>query len=184
MAIGPTTHLKGIQEVMSNLNKEIAKIENGAMSGLIRAAVIVRRDMDSTPPVIPVETGNLRSSFFIITNRGSTKMGDNVTFRAKSVTTGNMVRSMAELAEITSYHSSVLGKSSAYIQGFRMAKRRKGVAIIFGFGAYYATFVHEMIGAINWNRTKPQSGAKFFQAALRKNEKAMLDVIAKEAKVK
>lgn len=56
-----------LDQVMKNLNKEITKIQNGTMKGLIRAAILIRADMDKTPPLIPVDTGNLRSSWFVST---------------------------------------------------------------------------------------------------------------------
>jgi hypothetical protein len=57
-------YLQGMSTVMSNLNKEILKIEARSMKGLIEAAIIIRRDMDKTSPTIPVDTGNLRGSWF------------------------------------------------------------------------------------------------------------------------
>jgi len=56
--------LKGIEQVIGRLRKVTAQTEGLAMKGLIDAAIIVRRDMDETPPLIPVDTGNLRSSWF------------------------------------------------------------------------------------------------------------------------
>ena len=50
--------------VMKNLNKEIKQIQGQTMKGLIRSAALIRRDMDKTSPKIPVDTGNLRQSWF------------------------------------------------------------------------------------------------------------------------
>lgn len=55
--------LTGIQEVMDNLNREIENIEGAGKKGLISSAVIIRRDMDKSPPKIPIDTGNLRGSW-------------------------------------------------------------------------------------------------------------------------
>lgn len=55
----------------------------------------------------------------------------------------------------------------------------------FGFTANYAVFVHEMIGKnINWNR--PNSGARFFYAALDRNYRSgkLLEIIAKNSEIK
>jgi len=57
-------HIKGMDNLLRNLNKEIKKIEGFSMKGLIRAAIIIRRDMDKTSPLIPVDEGNLRASWF------------------------------------------------------------------------------------------------------------------------
>lgn len=56
--------IKGFDTVIRNLNKEIKGIKGRSMKGLIESAVIIRRDMDKTPPKIPVDTGNLRASWF------------------------------------------------------------------------------------------------------------------------
>ncbi len=53
-----------LQEVMKNLNKEIKGIEKRCMKGFLEGATIVRYDMDKTPPLIPINTGNLRQSWF------------------------------------------------------------------------------------------------------------------------
>ena len=61
--------LKGIDNVMRNLNKEMAKMKVKSLAGLIRAAALIRVDMDKTPPLIPVDTGNLRGSWFVTTGK-------------------------------------------------------------------------------------------------------------------
>ena len=54
-----------------------------------------------------------------------------------------------------------------------------------GFTAGYAWFVHEMVDKgskrINWSR--PGSGPKFLEAALKRNKKAMLEEIRREARI-
>jgi hypothetical protein len=57
--------LAGLENVVANLNKEIKAIEGRSMKGLIRAAVIVQRSAEETPPLVPVgETGVLHNSWF------------------------------------------------------------------------------------------------------------------------
>ena len=132
-SINPNTGLKGMDVVMANLNREILKIEGRSMKGLIEASIIIRRDMEKTPPLIPVDTGNLRASWFT---------------------------------------------SSIKVAGMP--------ALLIGFNANYAIFVHEMVDdsgrKINWNR--PGSGAKFFEAALSRNAKLILQTIQKNAYIK
>ena len=128
------TGLKGLDNVLNNLNKEIQGIKDRSMQGLINAAILIRRDMDETPPMIPVDTGNLRAS---------------------------------------------------WIPGTPIYEKDK-FGIIIGFSAAYAVFVHEMVDksnkSINWNR--PGSGAKFFESALKRNEKEIVRIIAENAKIK
>jgi len=57
--------LKGVDRVLHKLNRKIVQIKGASLAGLGRAAILVRRDMDRTPPMIPVDTGNLRASWYI-----------------------------------------------------------------------------------------------------------------------
>ena len=98
------------------------------MKGLIRGAIIIRQAMDHIPPLIPIDTGNLRDSWF--TN--------------------------------PLYHF-------------------KDPALLIGFTAIYAVIVHENYGA---NFQRPNAGAGFFQSAINNNQKQILAVIAKEAKIR
>lgn len=56
--------INGMSVVMATLNKEIINIKGRSMEGMIESAKLIRRDMEETPPKIPVDTGNLRSSWF------------------------------------------------------------------------------------------------------------------------
>ena len=63
--------LNGLEQVVANLNKEIKAIEGRSLAGLIRAAILVRRDMSpgsGSPPYIPFDLGYLEASWF--TNPG------------------------------------------------------------------------------------------------------------------
>jgi len=59
-----TYELKGMRKVEANLNVEINAIRGRSMKGLIEAAAYIRRSMDKTPPLIPIDVGNLRGSWF------------------------------------------------------------------------------------------------------------------------
>ena len=120
--------LKGFDKVVRNLRREVKKIEGRTMKGLIRSAIVIRRDMDKTPPLIPVDEGNLRASwttnpFFIGSNP----------------------------------------------------------AILMMFTAEYAVWVHENEGA---TFKRPNAGAKFFEASLKRNAGRVLGIIQQEAKVR
>jgi hypothetical protein len=125
--------IKGLSKVVSNLNKEIRNIQGRSMAGLIDAAIIIRRDMDKTPPLIPIDTGNLRASW----------------------TTSPI-------------------------------KRLGLIGLVIGFTANYAVFVHELLASknkkVNWNR--PNSGPKFFQKAIERNAKNIINVIRNRVKIK
>ena len=121
--------LRGMDRVMRNLNIELDKMRLGSAAGILEAAEFIHRDTEKTPPLTPVDTGNLRSSW-------TTRF-----FRSK-------------------------GKS----------------VVVFGYSANYALYVHEMLGAINWSR--PNSGAKWFEYAIKRNVDRILAIIAGNVKIK
>ena len=122
--------IKSFQTVMSNLNKEIKQIEGLTTQGLLFAAIHIRRDMDKTPPLIPVDKGFLRASWFITPIHHKTKP-----------------------------------------------------RVIMGFTARYAVHVHEMVGSnVQWKR--PNSGPKFFESAIKRNHKKILDILKRHARIR
>jgi hypothetical protein len=64
-------NIKGFDKVIENLNKEIEKITERSLKGLIESVAYIREDMDKTEPLIPVapKGGNLRASWFATPHR-------------------------------------------------------------------------------------------------------------------
>jgi hypothetical protein len=56
--------IKSFDKVKAKLAEEISAIENRSMAGLIEAAAFIRVDMERTPPLVPVDMGHLRGSWF------------------------------------------------------------------------------------------------------------------------
>lgn len=121
--------LHGMDRVMKNLNMELGKMRRGSAAGLVEAVEFIHADTEKTPPITPVDTGNLRSSW-----------------------------------------------------NTKFFRRNKQSVIIFGYSANYALYVHEMIGPINWSR--PNSGAKWFEYAIKRNADRVLALIARRSKIK
>ena len=134
------TGVVGIERVTANINKELQGMIMRSTNGYHRVAVFIWREMNTVPPLIPIDTGNLRGSWF--------------QEFVKDLKTGNP-------------------------------------AMIFGFGANYAMYVHErvrgepwgdgVVGDINWNR--PGSGPKFFETALKRNQARILFLLQQEIKI-
>lgn len=59
------TRIHGIEEVMGGINTHLKKMHFASMRGMLKAAAFIRRDMEKVEPKIPVDTGNLRSSWFV-----------------------------------------------------------------------------------------------------------------------
>lgn len=58
--------IHGFAEILKNLNVAILAITEGSKNGLLDVAKFIRRDMETTPPLIPIDTNNLRSSWTVI----------------------------------------------------------------------------------------------------------------------
>ena len=154
--------LEGLNKVLKNLNKEIKKIKGRSLKGLIRAQIIVRRDMEFTPPMIPIDTSNLTHSYFTITSKGNIEEGKSPAFKGERA------------AQMASDHSAALTKFKAVIAV-------PEPALILGFSAFYAAFVHENYGA---HFQKDGAGAGFLKAALNNNKHNILKMIAHEARIR
>jgi hypothetical protein len=161
------TGIKGFDEVMKNLNEEIQKIENRSMQGLIKAAIVIRRDMDRTPPLIPIKTGNLRASWFVVTAKGL--KSDRPAFKA--------LDTPRKTAELHSSYNTAVAEAQGIVAG-------RTSFIVIGFGANYAAPVHEMYGKgeVEWTRTN--SGPKFFESSVKRNSDKILRIIAENAQIK
>ncbi len=76
-------------------------------------------------------------------------------------------------------------RSSWFVTPYKGAK--KTIGLIMGFSANYAVYVHEMLESslgnpINWSR--PGSGPKFFEAAIKRNVNVILGIIKATAQIK
>lgn len=154
--------LKGIKAVTANMNKEIIKIEGKTLQGLIIASIIVRRSMEGSPPRTPVDTGNLRASWFVTTAKG-TSAGSKANFKGK------------DAGGLAAEHSAAIAK------GKGLAVTEKKPFLVMGFSAYYAPYTHEMMDA---SFQRPGAGPKFLETALKTNTAAILKVIKETAKIR
>lgn len=156
---------QGVDTVLRNLNTQINKIKGNSLMGLIRGASFIKKAMDTTPPLIPIDTGNMRRSWFIITNNEGVRAGRNPSFSFDKY---------ADVRRLQSDHASAIATSGSAIKG-------KEPAIALGFSAYYAWYVHENIGA---SFQRPKAGAKFFEAAIKSSTKQVLNMVRLEARIK
>ena len=72
--------LEGFEQMMQSYRNEIYKLKGRTLKGLIKAQAIIRESMDTTKPLIPIETGNLKNSWFCVTSNGAVIAGKNPKF--------------------------------------------------------------------------------------------------------
>ena len=160
--------LIGIENVMKNLNKEMGKLKVRSSKGLLKAAILIRRDMDKTPPLIPVDISNLRASWYIVTAISTDTGAD---FKQ-----GKIGGKKADVAGLSSQHSKVVATAAS------KAKAVGRPLVIMGFSAIYSGFIHESKSAKNFNR--PGSGTKFFESSLRRNTPMVIKIVAIEGRIR
>lgn len=175
----PRTSLEGVDRVMSEINRRVNKFVNyGSLSGILKAIALVRRDMDKSYPKIPIDYGNLRASFFVVSSSGKIAVGGGKEHSATGAS-GKFVGPKA--AQIASDHVTTLSEMQPLVKG--LSKSFGGPFAAFGFSANYAMWVHEMWDpGIHWKR--PQSGPGYFVAHLEKNKDKMFQVIRDNSKIK
>lgn len=162
-----TTGWKGLPTVLRNLSKQLDKIEGGSLEGLIKSAAYIKGSVDVFSPLIPVDTGNLRASWFVVTNKGSVVDGRNPLFVMGD-------KGDRDVGKLLSGHTSTVNFVSRKIQG-------KNPTVGLGFSAYYAVHVHE-----NFSDTfhRPDSGPLFLESAIKNSAKQILAIVRSEAKIR
>lgn len=164
--------LKGLDALMKNINDQVDQIAGRTQAGLIQAVIFLHHEMETKDPVIPKDTGYLRSSFFMINSNSKNATADTKI----DITTGNAQKTKAAKARLSRVNKAILPAVQKRIKGNHLA-------IVFGFSANYAVYVHENINPdVKWGR--PGSGPKFFEAHIKRNKDKVIRIIQNHAKIK
>lgn len=154
--------LKGVDKLIKNLNKEFKNLSGDkAQRAFIRIVILLRRDMEKTTPTTPIDLGNLRASWYTVTTRNVT--GEGAIFNGET-----------ESAEMSADHAGAIARAKS------LTKVYKHPVLVMGYSANYAAWVHEMVDA---NFSRPGSGAKWFEEALKRNQDKILKIMAEELEV-
>jgi len=176
---------QGLEKVLGNLNKEISKIEGATVGGLLEAALLIKGDAQR---ITPVDTGNLKASAYVIWGGGkrSVKSRSNPIFRQKIGKRGSAER-FTNIARIAGEHEAIINQ------------RKKHSFTPFaevGYTAHYAAAVHERLGSSHAKIDKVGKGrfatyrfvqagqAKFLEQSFVQNERRVLGIIKRRAKIK
>lgn len=151
----------GMDKVMRNLNREMKKLKFTSTVGLVQAAKLIRKEMKTTSPLIPVDWGNLQSSWFIATPLGN---------QAKPA-----VFEGPDAYKLSVDHTTLTAQQVTKTKSIPIP------VIVIGFSASYAKHVHEMVGDISW--TKAGSGPWFFQKAVYNNIGTIVETVRKKSKI-
>ena len=163
---GGVHYLKGLEEVNRNLNKELEAITARSMKGLIMAAAFIRNETEKTPPLTPVDLGNLRASWFVVT--------------ASQVAAGSGSHQFKgpKAGELSSSHASTVTESQGIVVSQSTASKK---FLMMGYGVNYSGYVHEMIGA---NFKRPNAGPKWLESAIKRNTGKIVQIVKDNAQIK
>lgn len=151
--IGFGVQVEGTEEVLANLNDQIKTLPHATRRGLIKAGFFLQR---KSQKIVPVDLGNLRSSAFTAWKGGSSS-------------TSKRFKSPAMSAD---HEKAVAGaKAVASMAG------KNNPAVVVGYSAYYAIYVHENLEA----KHKKGKVAKFLERPLNDYRADLFNIIRKDA---
>jgi len=163
------TSRKGLEEILSNLNKEISKIEGDIQKGLTLGMQLIKAEsMKNTP----VDTGNLKASHYLVSGDGTSDVGGQG-FTSESDSGKKVVEE----------HPGKIQEAKARINN------KSGPFVELGCTAFYAEYVHEDLQASHL-KAGPKGGpsivtsgkAKFMEDAIKNGQKQLLETIKRYAK--
>jgi len=158
--------------IMTNLNKELSKVKAKSARGLVLAALHIRNATEASPPVTPVDLGNLRASWFIVAKKEGVVKGQSPPFVPG---TKKKPRPAGFLSMLREEHAQLLSES----QGEVAASPK--IMVICGYSANYTAPVHEKLGA----RFKKQgAGPRWFQEHIERETPNILKIVEENAKIK
>ncbi len=165
MAVRPIT-VKGLDKALKKLDQEVSRVSTSALKGLIKAGLIIQR---SAQKLVPVDTGNLKSSAFTVWSTGQISAP---TFRGK------------EAGERQSEHEVAIVKRKRSLVGKRLRLKSLGINIAspqveVGFTASYAALVHENTQA---DKDRKKGESKFLEKAVKNNIPLILQAVRGELK--
>jgi hypothetical protein len=162
------------QKVIDKLNIEVAKIKNVTTKGMVMAAAAIHEDTLKTIPKTPMDTGNLRASWFVVTNTGVAE-GKNPTFKnTRSKKQTRKLRATRMKAE----HPQILAEMLSEAQ-----TDPSKISVIMGYSANYGLYVHEMEKNKQIHWTTAGTGGQWLEEAFKRNQKKILKIIQDNAKL-
>jgi hypothetical protein len=182
---GKDNYKKQLNEVMVNLNREIEKIANGTLTGLVRSSALIWKKTETGYPITPMDLGNLMASRFTVTSTGKLIRGGG---RAHKAVEGSKAFVGKNSARLMKDHSEVI--TEAQEDAKATSDLLGGPSLVMGYSAFYAGYVHEFVGVKEktgkekggWSREG--SGPKWFQKAIFESKDKILEIIRENAKIK
>ena len=159
--------VKGLDNILKNLNKEIQGIENRTQGGLTEAGLLIKRRSQLKTPV---DTGNLKASAYVYSGSSNRQISTITSQDTSAVKAGDQKKGIGTGGN------------------FRIEATVKGPWAVIGYSANYALYVHEMSRThMKWDKKKKGYFAngewKFLESAVKESEKDVINIIKNRAKI-
>lgn len=167
----PRTSIERVDRVIAEFHRRVGNAELYTLRGLIKVATLIHNETLRGDVHTPIDLGNLRHSWFVVTSRGGLHAG-------KSVSSF----SGPKAAEYAAGHSALVAEMKQRTE--HLQAQYNGPFVIIGYSANYAMYVHEMLGA-NFNQGKrkdPRGGPRWFSTAIAKQMDEMINILTTEAR--
>jgi hypothetical protein len=177
--------ISGIRNVMIKINTEIEKVKGRTMTGMIKAAALVHNETEHGTVRVPVNTGNLRHSWFVVLSSGKMSSGGGKQHTADG---GTASFTGPRAGELSAKHSAMLKEMR--MRSWALSTINKGPFLFMGYSCPYAVYVHEMVGSGAYDPEtrkgfkRKKSGPKWFEMALMKQQANIIEIIRKNARIK
>ena len=172
----PRSNIEGVSKVFANINARLARLEGATVSGLIKAAAVIHNETEQGSVKTPIDLGNLRHSWFVVTSSSKIMAGGG-TSRTPEGGAGSF--SGPSASKFAAGHQSMLVEMKGRAEA--LSKVYSGPFLIMGYSVDYAMWVHEMVGA----KFKTEgTDAKWFQAALNKHQDSIVEIVASNARIR
>ena len=166
------SRVEGIDVVLEKLNIEIMKLKGNVIGGMLEAAIHIRRETEKMGNIMtPVDLGNLRVSWYVVSSKGLQADPIGVSGQFKNRPFKKM---QIKASQMKAEHASEISNARAAVSANKDM-------VILGYSANYAIFVHENMNAVFQQKDGRTAGAKWFEAALRNNQTKILEIIKKKA---
>lgn len=167
--------IRGVDKVLNNLARQMAKIKNKSLAGLIEAGFLIQREAQK---LCPVDVGNLKAGAYTMWTvglRSGMKSGQEFEPRLKPSDPSHS----KVVERLRRERPRILMSEGAWLKTKSILAAGK-MYVQVGFPAYYAIYVHEDATAAH---TEGQQW-KFLQSALETHQKRILDIIRKRARIR
>jgi hypothetical protein len=165
--------IRGFDEMIKELNRELERIPGATIQGLIKGARLIRETTETVPPLTPVDLGNLRASWYVVTSQNVIRVGKSPAFKQGVNSHGYEDKELVNKLREGHGHELASAKTLAGQSKFKPS-------IVIGYSAFYAGFVHENLEATEWTRSG--SGPKWFQSAVYANLSKIINIVIANAK--